>query len=81
MKKLFSILILATVLSCTPEATPEAITKDCSCNKVVDVITMNIVGTTSGVTKYYQYTTVNECSGLQYKSGWGLAVVKVGDCR
>lgn len=79
MKKLFSILALATVLSCTPE--PADVKKDCNCNRVVDVISYSVVGTNSGKTYYYKYTTINDCSGLQRSSGFGFDNPKIGDCR
>jgi len=81
VKKVLSILALALFLSCTPEAIPAVIAKDCECDKVVEFKTMNIVGVTNGVTKYYSYTTINECSGLQRTSGWVIDAVKIGDCK
>jgi len=81
MKKLFSILFLSIFISCTSEEEIKSISKDCDCNKVVEFKTMNIVGVTNGVTKYYSYTTINECTGLQRTSGWVLDIVKIGDCK
>lgn len=78
MKKvLLSLALIAVLYSCSPEE------KDCDCNKVVEVLTMNIVGAGSNisVTKYYNYTTINECTGIQRSSGWSTDFASIGQCK
>jgi len=71
-------VLSATILSCTKDDVER---KDCNCNRVVDVITLKVVGTTQGSTTYYKYTTINDCTGLQRTSGWGIESVREGDCK
>lgn len=79
MKKLVLILgITSTLFSCTKDEEP---VKNCECNRVVEVLTMSVVGTTSGKTTYYKYTTINDCTGIQRSSGWSSQSVSKGDCR
>jgi hypothetical protein len=84
MKKLALISVLfATMLSCTKDEIKEEVVKDCNCNRVVEVLTMNVVAGNGGVgvTKMYKYTTINDCSGIQRESGWSTQSVSVGQCK
>jgi hypothetical protein len=86
MKKV--LLLLAVVLvGCTAEETAakKEVAKDCKCNRVAAVSSINIIGDArgnmTGSTSYY-YRTINDCTLLQ--SDWisnGSASVKVGDCK
>ena len=84
MKKL-ALVLLATMMSCTPDeqTQPKTPALDCNCNRVVEVLTMNIVAGNGnvGVTKMYRYTTINDCTKIQRNSGWGTQSVSVGECK
>jgi hypothetical protein len=84
MKKLVLVL-LATMMSCTPEeqTQPKTPALDCNCNRVVEVLTINIVAAypNTGVTKMYRYTTINDCTKLQRDSSWSTQSVSVGECK
>ncbi len=75
-------LLMALVLGCTKDEVVEK-AKDCGCNKVVEVRVVNIVGSINnpGNFKYYYYTTINECTGIQRDGSSGQQFVAVGDCR
>ena len=79
MKKIFLISALfVTLLSCTKEEE-----KDCNCNRVVQVTTINVVAGNGGVgvTKLYKYTTINDCTGIQRESSFSPQSVSVGECK
>ena len=84
MKKL-ALLLLAAMMSCTPDEQTQSKTPtlDCNCNRVVEVLTMNIVAGNGnvGVTKMYRYTTINDCTKIQRTSGWSTQSVSVNECR
>ena len=82
MKKL-ALVLLATMMSCTPDEQPQTTSLDCNCNRVVEVLTMNIVAGNGGVgvTKMYRYTTINDCTKIQRESGWSTQSVSVGECK
>lgn len=82
MKKL-ALILLATMMSCTPDEQKQTTSIDCNCNRVVEVLTMNIVAGNGnvGVTKMYKYTTINDCTKIQRESGWGTQSVSVGQCK
>jgi hypothetical protein len=82
MKKL-ALILFATMLSCSQEEQPQNPLLDCNCNRVVEVLTMNVVAGNGGVgvTKMYKYTTINDCSGIQRESGWSTQNVSVGQCK
>ena len=82
MKKL-ALILFATMLSCSKDEIKEEVVKDCSCNRVVEVLTMNVVAGNGGVgvTKMYRYTTINDCTGLQRDSSWSTQSVSVGQCK
>jgi len=67
----------------TPEQPKEQIVKDCNCNTVVEVATMNIIngGGQLGTTRYYYYTTINDCTGLQRERSSGTNYVEKGQCK
>ena len=85
MKK---ILLLAGILlvGCTAEEqNKKEVAKNCNCNRVAAVSSINIIGDArgnmTGSTSYY-YRTINDCSLLQ--SDWisnGSTSVKIGDCK
>jgi hypothetical protein len=82
MKKL-ALVLLATMMSCTPDEQPQPTSLDCNCNRVVEVLTMNIVAGNGnvGVTKMYRYTTINDCTKIQRDSSWSTQSVSVGQCK
>ena len=82
MKKL-ALILFATMLSCTKDEIKEDVVKDCYCNRVVEVLTMNIVNGSGsvGVTKLYKYTTINDCTGIQRESSFSTQSVSVGQCK
>ena len=84
MKK--SILLLATIslIGCSSESEEvQKEVKDCNCNRVAEVLTMNIVAAypNTGVTTMYRYTTINDCTKLQRDSSWSTQRVSVGECK
>ena len=83
MKKVLGILVLGLLMSCSQDEQPQTPALDCNCNRVVEVITMNVVAGNGGVgvTKMYKYTTINDCSGIQRESGWSTQSVSVGQCK
>ena len=84
MKKLALISVLfATMLSCSKDEIKEEVVKDCYCDRVVEVLTMNIVNGSGsvGVTKMYKYTTINDCTGIQRESSFSTQSVSVGQCK
>lgn len=82
MKKVVLGLLMVFVVGCTKDDVAEKV-KDCNCNEVVEVRTMNIVGSVNnpGNFKYYSYTTINQCTGIQRDSGWSQQSVTKGECR
>jgi hypothetical protein len=78
MKKVLLLALFFTFVSCTNDEE-----KDCNCNRVVEVITMNIVAGNGqvGVTKFYKYTTINDCTGIQRESGFTTEIVTKGQCK
>lgn len=73
-------MIMPLLFACTPEDVKE---KDCGCNEVVEVRTMNIVGSVNNPGNFtrYSYTTINQCTGIQRESGWSSQPVSKGECR
>lgn len=82
MKQL-ALVIFVTMISCSQDEQPQTPLLDCNCNRVVEVLTMNVVAGNGGVgvTKMYKYTTINDCSGIQRESGWSTQSVSVGQCK
>jgi len=82
MKKVLLLALFFTFASCTNDEEKE-IVKDCNCNRVVEVVTMNIVAGNGqvGVTKFYKYTTINDCTGIQRESGFTTESVTKGQCK
>jgi hypothetical protein len=83
MKKILGILAISLLISCSKDEIKKEVVKDCNCNRVVEVLTMNIVNGngTVGVTKLYRYTTINDCTGLQRDSSWSTQSVSKGQCK
>ena len=83
MKKVLGILVLGLLISCSQDEQPQIPALDCNCNRVVEVITMNVVAGNGGVgvTKMYKYTTINDCSAIQRESGWSAQSVSLGQCK
>jgi hypothetical protein len=84
MRKIVLGLLMVLVLGCTKDEDKVVEkAKDCGCNKVVEVRVVNIVGSINnpGNFKYYYYTTINECTGIQRDGSSGQQFVAVGDCR
>ncbi len=81
MKKLALIILVLTFFSCTTEEVKKQ--SDCNCNRVVEVLTLNVVagGGNIGTTTMYRYTTINDCTGIQRDSGWSTNSVSKGDCK
>lgn len=83
MKKILGILVVGLLISCSQDEQTQTPSLDCNCNRVVEVLTMNIVAGNGGVgvTKMYKYTTINDCSGIQRESGWSTQSASVGQCK
>jgi hypothetical protein len=83
MKKILGILVVGLLISCSQDEQTQNPLLDCNCNRVVEVLTMNVVAGNGGVgvTKMYKYTTINDCSGIQRESGWSTQSVSVGQCK
>jgi hypothetical protein len=84
MKKIIMLMAMPLLFACTSEDVQEEVkAKDCNCNRVVEVLSMNIVsaGSNVGVTKMYRYTTINDCTGVQRDSSWGYDAVTKGQCK
>lgn len=83
MKKVLGILAISLLISCSKDEIKEEVVKDCYCDRVVEVITMNIVNGngTVGVTKLYKYTTINDCTGIQRESSFSSQSVLIGQCK
>ena len=88
MKKTF-LLLSVVLLSCNPDepvqqAPPQL---DCSCDKVVEVATFNVVGTPQNpAMNYYSiYTTINVCTQVQRQKTFTTTISsqtpQVGQCR
>jgi hypothetical protein len=84
MKKLLIILATATLIGCTSE---DLETKDCNCNRVVEVSTFGTIGTIEDpAMRYFSvFVTINDCSGVQRSRNHNTTnidlVPKVGECR
>lgn len=68
MKKTSLILVIFLSLSCSKnENEAEVQTKDCNCDRIVEIVTYNVVGNAqSPALKYYSnYTTINDCTQIQ----------------
>ena len=85
MKKIIIGAFILSIFGCSPEEIQKEVkeVKNCNCNKVVEVLTMNIVAATPniGVTTMYRYTTINECTKIQRNSSWGTQQVLLGECK
>lgn len=83
MKKLLLLSSIIIVGCSTPEQPKAQIVKDCNYNRVVDVRTSDVmdVGYQPGLTRFYSYTTVNDCTGTQKDSEWSTNYVAKGDCK
>lgn len=75
MKKVFSILAIALLASCTVEKIEEP--KDCNCNRVVQYAPLNVLN--GGVQGFVW--TVNDCTNLSLRSNYSGTVPKIGECR
>jgi hypothetical protein len=82
MKKSIMLMAMPLLFACTSEDVKEE-SKDCNCNRVVEVLTLNVVAAYPkvGVTKMYRYTTINDCTGIQRESSWGYIPVVKGECK
>ena len=83
MKKLLLLSSIIMIGCSAPEQPKDQIVKDCNCNTVVEVSTMNIIngGGQLGTTTMYHYITINECTGVQRESGWSTSYVEKGQCK
>jgi hypothetical protein len=88
MKKTF-LLLSVLFLSCNPDE-PQQNNEpplDCSCDKVVEVSTFNVVGTPQNpAMNYYSiYTTINVCTQVQRQKTFTTTISsqtpQVGQCR
>ena len=79
MKKIL-LLVVGTVLisSCTMSK-DEEIPKDCNCNRVVEVNSLNLPDRTA----FGTYTTVNDCTGVKKECDWTYEYNKPqkGSCK
>jgi len=89
MKKLLLVFVIG-IVGCsnneeTPAPPPPAL--DCSCDKVVEVATFNIIGTPQNpqITLHSVYTTINVCTQVQrqktHNTYFQNEVPVVGQCR
>lgn len=89
MKKYLVLALAIGMLACSnddqEEPTPTPI--DCSCDKVVEVSTFNVVGTPQNpAMNYYSvYTTINVCTQVQRQKTFTTTVPsqspQLGQCR
>jgi len=87
MKKTF-LLLSVVLLSCNPDE-PETNQPptDCSCDKVVEVSTFNVIGTPQNpAMNYYSvYTTINVCTQIQRQKTFNTTISsqspQIGQCR
>lgn len=84
MNKIIAIgfIIAGSIISCqkeeiTPTEPITAISKDCNCNRVVDVKTFN----KPDGTPMYCYSTINDCTGFQQNKGFQYNKVVIGQCK
>jgi hypothetical protein len=89
MKKTF-LLLSVVLLSCNPDEPqqqPAPPPLDCSCDKVVEVSTFNVVGTPQNpAMNYYSvYTTINVCTQIQRQKTFTTTISsqspQIGQCR
>jgi hypothetical protein len=85
MKKIIIGAFILSIFGCSPEEIQKEIKeiKDCNCNRITEVLTLNIVEAypKTGVTIMYRYTTINDCTKLQKNSGWSTQKVLIGQCK
>lgn len=83
MKKLLLFIMFATLFSCSSDEPTQEDTLDCSCDRVVQTISFNIVNAypNTGHTTQYKYTTINDCTGIQREYGLTSKVFQIGDCK
>lgn len=78
MKKYILILLAVIVSSCTLSGEDE-LTKDCGCNRVVEVSSFTLPDRSV----FGTYITINDCTGVQRQSSWKYSYNKPqkGDCK
>jgi hypothetical protein len=88
MKKILLLTALSFILACSKDEVQSAkATQDCNCDRIVEVNTFNVVGTTSTPTiSYYSIiTTINDCTQIQRQKSSNTTIQsqipKVGDCK
>ena len=88
MKKLLLVFVIGIVGCSNNEETPAPPPAlDCSCDKVVEVATFNIIGTPQNpqITLHSVYTTINVCTQVQrqktHNTYFQNEVPVVGQCR
>lgn len=83
MKKLLLLSVFATLLSCSNDEPTQEDVLDCSCDRVVQRISFNVVNAypNTGYTTQYKYTTINDCTGIQKEYGLTSKLFQVGDCK
>ena len=80
MKKYILIFAIAFLLiGCTAEELPNQVKKDCNCNRVVEVTSFNLAGSST----FGTYTTINDCTGIQKQGNWSNEYNKPqkGSCK
>ena len=85
MKKLL-LLGMFAIMSCSKPEEQE-VKADCNCDRVVESVTYNIVGTQQNpaMTYYTNYTTINDCTKIQRSKTHNTTsfslIPKKGQCR
>lgn len=90
MKKFLLLTFAIGIMSCANDevsTTPPPPPLDCTCDKVVEVATFNIIGTPQNpqITLHSVYTTINVCTQVQrqktHNTYFQNEVPVVGQCR
>jgi len=79
MKKYILIFAIAFLLIGCTLSKQEETPKDCNCNRVVEVSSLNLPDRTA----FGTYTTVNDCTGVKKECDWTYEYnrPKIGDCK
>jgi hypothetical protein len=81
MKRLTTLLITITLLSCSADSVNEEELLDCECDRIQAVMSFNIVPNK----RKYIFDTVNDCTG--YTRSWDITIpssfppYREGDCK
>lgn len=80
MRKLTLLFTSLFIISCSTDDAP-----DCNCDRIIGPITeFTIVNPSNdgfGTTRFGNYTTINDCTGIQRSWNWSGTRPRVGDCK